>query len=297
VQGGLQLASDFMVQGDLSIIPLTSTIGYQANSHVVVHFTDGNPDMGRKVFQPELKHLAEVLAVRAVNTFKRFLQHLKPDTGAQTITPDKELYDWKKQQESHRDRDPLAFESNGARISLVSTPQQEQDVIALFHELVGARILRGFRFFGTCQNDRYDSLFFMEYMAEDEVLFQAHGQRLGISRGYTLPYSTEPKVLEYKYTFDSLVDDFDKEEKFAKQIDLVVCWSTEARYKSKFYLQSLLIGDEGSSRSIFGATHQAFATGAQGSPAFEVIVLEDLLSWLQDPLSEEARQKRAYRDM
>jgi Histidine kinase-, DNA gyrase B-, and HSP90-like ATPase len=109
VHGGLQMATDFMVQGDLSIIPLTSTIGYQANSHVVVHFTDGNPDMGRKVFQPELKEVAEVLAVRAVTTFKRFLQHLKPDTGAQPITPDKELHDWKRLQESHRDRSPLAF--------------------------------------------------------------------------------------------------------------------------------------------------------------------------------------------
>lgn len=296
IQGGLQLASDFMVQGDLSIIPLTSTIGYQANSHVVVHFTDGDPDMGRKVFQPELKHLSEILAVRAVTTFKRFLQHLKPDTGAQTITPDRELHDWKKQQESHRDRFPLAFSYGKARIALVSTPQQEQDVIALFHELIGAKILRGFRVFGTSQNDRYDSLFFMEYLSDEEVLFQAASQKLGINRGYSLPYSTEPKVLEYKYSFDSLVDDLDKEEKFAKQIDLVVCWSVGTRYKSKFYLQPLLVGDEGSSRQIFGATHQAFATGAQGSPAFEVIVLEDLLNWLQDPAGEEARQKHAYRD-
>ena len=285
-----------MVQGDLSIIPLTSTIGYQANSHVVVHFTDGDPDMGRKVFQPELKHLSEVLAVRAVTTFKRFLQHLKPDTGAQTITPDRELHDWKREQESHRDRFPLAFSRDKARIALVSTPQQEQDVVALFHELVGANMLRGFRFFGTCQNDRYDSLFFMEYVGNDDVLFQTVSQRLGINRGYSLPYSTEPKVLEYKYSFDSLVDDLDKEEKFTKQIDLVVCWSVGTRYKSKFYLQPLLVGDEGSSRQIFGATHQAFATGSQGSPAFEVIVLEDLLNWLQDPTGEEARQKRAYRD-
>ena len=296
IQGGLQMASDFMVQGDLSIIPLTSTIGYQANSHVIVHFTDGDPDMGRKVFQPELKHLAEVLAVRAVTTFKRFLQHLKPDTGAQTMTPARELYDWQKQQENHRDRFPLSFAHDGTHIALLSTPQQEQDVIALFHELIGAKILRGFRFYGTCQSDRYDSLFLMEYVEQDNVLFQASAQRLGIDRAHSLPLSTEPKVLEYKYAFDSLVDDFDKEEKFAKQIDLVVCWSAGTRYKSKFYLQPLLIGDEGSSRQIFGSTHQAFATGAQGSPAFEVIILEDLLNWLQDPAGEEARQKRAYRD-
>lgn len=295
IHGGLQLATDFMVQGDLSIIPLTSTIGYQANSHVVVHFTDGSPDMGRKVFQPELKDLAEDLSVRAVNVFKRFLQHLKPDTGPNVITPEKELHEWKRKQEDHRDRKPLTFAHDSVRISLVSTPQQEQDVVALFHELIGTRILRGYRFLGTSQNDRYDSLFFMEYLNDDKVSFNASTQRLGVNRLYKLPYTTEPKVLEYKYSFDSLVDDFENEEKFSKQIDLVVCWSLGTAYKSKFYLQPLLVGDEGSSRQLFGATHQAFQTGSQDS-AFEIVVLEDLLNWLQDPTSEEARQKLAHRD-
>jgi hypothetical protein len=186
LHGGVQLASDFMIQGDLSIIPLTSTIGYQANCHVIVHFTDGNPDMGRKVFQPELKDLADTLAVRAVTVFKRFLQHFKPDTGDQTITPNKELHDWKRYQESHRDRSPLAFVQEAIRVALVSTPQQEQDVIALFHELIGAKVLQGFRFFGTSQSDRYDSLFFMEYLS-DEALYDAKNNRLGVSRSHQVP--------------------------------------------------------------------------------------------------------------
>ena len=128
------------------------------------------------------------------------------------ITPEKELHEWKRSQEAHRDRKPLTFAHDGIRISLVSTPQQEQDVIALFHELLGTGILRGYRFFGTSQNDRYDSLLFMEYLNDENVLFNAVGQRLGVNRSYKLPYTTEPKVLEYKYTFDSLVDDFEKEE-------------------------------------------------------------------------------------
>jgi hypothetical protein len=296
IQGGLQIASDFMAQGELLIIPLTSTIGYQANSHVVVHFVDGNPDMGRKVFQPELKTLAEVLAVRSVNTMKRFLQHMRPDTGANTITPDRELHDWKKNQETHRDRKPLSFERSGRSLALVSTPQQEQDVVALFHELIGIGLLKGYKFYATSQSDRYDSLFFMDYLKDSAVLFDRTSERLGISRSFELPYTTEPKVLEYKYTFDSLVDDFDKEEKFAKQIDLVVCWTAGTRYKEKFFLSSLLPGDEGLSRELYGATHQAFAVGSHTQPAFEVLILEDLLSWLQNPADEEARQRRAYRD-
>ncbi len=296
IHGGLQLASDFMTQGDLSIIPLTSAIGYQANSHVIVHFTDGNPDMGRKVFQPELKDLGDRLSVRAVTTFKKFMQHLKPDTGAQTLTPDKELHDWKKAQEEYRNRSPMSFSKAGTNIALVSKPQQEQDVIALFHELIGAGILKGFRIFATSQNDRYDSLIFMDYEKDQDVLFDKNAQRLGVTREYALPYSTEPKVLEYKYSFDSLVSDFDKEEKFAKQIDFVVCWKAGAHFREKFFFQPLLVGEEGSSRQIFGSTHQAFTQGSHDRPAFEVLILEDLLSWLQDPAEEEARQKRAYRD-
>jgi len=296
IQGGLQLASDFMPQGDLTIIPLTSTIGYQANSHVVVHFTDGNPDMGRKVFQPELKDLAEALSVRVVNVFKRFLTHLRPDTGAQAITPDRELYDWKKAQEEVRNKNPLGFEYQGRALPMISEPQQEQDVVALFHELMGLGILRGYRVFATSQSDRYDSLFFWDYHAADKLMFDTKANRLGVNRDLADSGASEPKVLEYKYSFDSLISDFEKEEKFAKQIDLVVCWSPGKAYKEKFQFESLLVADEGSSRQCFGSTHHAYAVGAHDRPAFEVIVLEDLLAWLQNPADEEARQRSKYKD-
>lgn len=161
IQGGLQLATDSMVQGDLSVIPLTSAIGYQANSHVIVHFEDGNPDMGRKTFQPELKDLADTLAVRAVNTCKRYLTHLKPDTGNVSASPKKALYDWKKAQESYRDQNPLSLTYDNRSITIVSIPQQEQDVVALFHQLIGAGCIRGLHFFATSSHETYDSLFFM----------------------------------------------------------------------------------------------------------------------------------------
>lgn len=295
VHGGLQLASDFMPQGDLSIIPLTSTIGYQANTHVVVHFTDGNPDMGRKIFQPELTELGEQLAVRAVNVFKRFLTHLKPDTGAQVITPEKELYDWKKAQEAYRDANPLAFSSDHGSVALISKPRQEQDVIALFHEFVGMGLIAGYKFLGTSQSDRYDSLFLLDYDSSENFAF-GQKNRLGVSKDLSQVGLSEPKVLEYKYSFDGLITDLDREEKFAKQIDLVICWSVGASYKERFYFEPLLVGDEGSSRNFYGSTHQVFQTGSHGQPQFELIVLEDLVSWLQDPVSEEARQKRKYRD-
>lgn len=294
IHGGLQMASDNMAQGDLNVIPLTSAIGYQANAHVIVHFEDGSPDMGRKVFQPELTHLAEALAVRAVTVFRRFLQYLRPDSGAQAITPDRELYEWKKDQEQFRDERPLSLELSNHRISLVSYPRQEQDVVGLFHELIGARVLKGFKFFGTSQSDRYDSLFMMDYEPGDDIYFLGETQRLGIDKSFPAG-QTEPKILEYKFSLDGLIADFDKEEKFIKHIDFVVCWNAGRAYKERFFLEPLLVGDEGSTRQIFGSTHKVYSDESS-SPVFELLILEDLLNWFQDPAVEEARQKQAYRE-
>ena len=75
----------------------------------------------------------------------------------------------------------------------------------------------------------------------------------------------------------------------------MVCWSASPRYRDKFYFRSLLVGEEGSERLHFGATHAAY-TDISGEMAFEVIVLKDLLNFLTDRAEEEARQKLYYKD-
>jgi hypothetical protein len=291
IRGGLQLASDTMIQGELIVIPLTSSMGYQANSFVIVHFDDGSPDLGRKVFQPELKLLGEKLAVRAVNQFKKHLQHLRPDSGVTKAVPDKELHEWRKAQESFRDSN--GFSAAGTQ--LLSVPQQEQDVIALFHELVGSGVLRGYRFFSTSQSERYDSLYLAEFPDADGYIYDEENNRLGISGEHTFPFDSPPRVLEFKFDFDALVKDFDKDIKFAQHIDLVICWQASRAYKEKYFFNSLLIGDEGQGRLNFGATHQAIPSGSR-SPDFEVIVLQDMMKFLSDSDAEIARQKIIYDD-
>src|ERR1700722_3036398 len=171
--------------------------------------------------------------------------------------------------------------------------QQEQDVIALFHELIGLNVLKGIRFFATSQSDRYDSLFMLRYKGREQFAFQKPGCPLGVRHDWAADFDSEPRVLEYKYDFDSLMDDFAKEIKFEKQVSLVVCWRAGKRYKERYFLNSLLRGGEGTSRETYGATHQAFLDGSAGS-LFEVVVLEDLMRYLIDPENEEARQKIEY---
>ncbi|MGD9502513.1 MAG: ATP-binding protein [Methyloceanibacter sp.] len=288
LRGGLQLATDFMPQGDLSVIPLTSTIGYQNNTHLLVHLRDGNPDMGRKVFQPEIKALADELSRRAVDIFKRYLTLMREDTGAPLGGAARDLRDFIKQQEARRDNAPLALKWGDFTTALLSEPQSEQDVISLFHELVGGGILSGYGFFATTESERYDCTFCTNYAPELSVYSEQ--RPLGVSQKSEM-WESVPYVLEYKFDSDALVSDFEKEKKFVKDIDLLVCWQISAKTKQEFAISSFLIGDEGSLRMFFGATHALY----QGrEKRMEVVCLSDLVSYLRDPEAEIARQRQLF---
>ena len=162
LRGGLQFASDYMPQGDLMVIPLTSTIGYQANTHILVHLTDGNPDMGRKVFQPEIKALGDELARRVVDVFKRYLSLMREDTGVSNIQSSRVLYQEFQEAFTGRPsfRSPATVSKRKSHeLSIMSEPQSEQDVIALFHELLGMGLLQGLGIYATSESEKYDCIF------------------------------------------------------------------------------------------------------------------------------------------
>ncbi len=289
LKGGLQLASDYMAQGDLHVIPLTSTIGYQANTHVVVHLMDGNPDMGRKVFQPEIKLLAEELAKRAVATFKRYLKLMREDTGAPLPLASNDLFKWKMLQQAYRDKNALELSVNGKSITLLSEPQSEQDVVALFHEFLGVGMFKGYGILATSENERYDSLFVTRFStAETEY---SSTQPLGISQRAILQGESQPYVLEYKFNFDALISDFECESKFETDINLVICWVLGKEHTDRYIMRSYLYGDEGATRSFFGTTHAAFLEGRR---LFEVICLSDIVAFIKDPEGTKAIHKTKF---
>lgn len=229
---GLHLASDSMIQGEPMVIPLTRSVQYQNNAHIIVHFSEGNPDLGRKTFQPELTSLAETLAGKAVRAFLRYRSYLEKDTGAEDFPVTSSLFQWKVDNLRYMEEHPLVRRLGGMELCILSEPQQEQDVVALFHELLGAKIIRGLGILATSQNDRYNSLILADYRALEtqnpaDFAYKSTNP-LGVSERQ-LGQKSEPMVLEYKYEFGALVRDFRAEEKFSNEIDLVVCWDVNLR--------------------------------------------------------------------
>jgi hypothetical protein len=291
IVGGLQLASDYMVQGDISTIPLTTAAGYQANAFIIIHFTNGNPDMGRKVFQPELKEIADILSRRVVAELRKFQPLLKADTGANFTNPSKKLDEWKDDQKEWAKTDPLRLVIEGCELALTSKPREEQDVIALFHELVGMQAIRGLRFFGTGYNTRYDSLYSYKY--NKSHIFQKTNCFWGVDPDIA-PSESGALVLEYKFSYDSLIRDIEKDEKNPKEINLVVCWELGSDAKKLFELSSYIVSQEGGTRETFGATHAAYMGTGRTTKVFEIICLQDFVEHYHEPASVIAKHETMF---
>lgn len=289
LKGGLQLACDYMVQGDLVVIPLTSSIGYQNNTHIVIHLIDGNPDMGRKVFQPEIKAVSEEISRRVVDVFKRYLNLMREDTGVPPPRSTRQLEIWRNKQEQYRQDHPLIAPFPGMKFAIVSEPQSEQDVISLFHEMLGCGILRGINIFATSEHETYDCVYTAQFGPEEA--YHKVNNPIGVSASAVEPEESWPRILEYKFNFDGLIADIESELKYSKDIDLCVCWDIGTDYRESFSIRSYLVGDEGSTRANFGATH---ALVRERETVLEIVCLKDLLSYLRDQTSEEGVQRARY---
>ncbi|MCE9775162.1 hypothetical protein LZ645_09415 [Shewanella algae] len=299
-KGGLQLANNRMTQGELIAIPLTSNIGYQNQCHIVVHFKDADPDLGRKGFQPELKEVAEKVSVAIVNRFKKWKSLLKTDSGVKPdISKEIELHDWVKEQEKHESEHPLALSNKNFfapinEISITSEPQSEQDVIVLFNQLIAGGVIRGIKLLATSQVKQYDGVYkFVVKEPLDNHVFDKEKNPLGVEEmHFNTEHVSPPKILEYKYNLDALIHEFESEYKSEKDIHLAITWDMGEEWKKNYDATSFLDLDNLHQRDFHGLTHVLDS----GTTRFYVIALKELILFLNDVDGVQEYQKDKYGD-
>lgn len=300
LKGGLQLANNNMPQGELISIPLTSNIGYQNQCHIIVHFKDADPDLGRKGFQPELKEAAEKVSVAIVNRFKKWKKLLRSDSGVKPdITKEIELHEWVKAQETHEIQHPLNLVNKNFfapinEISITSEPQSEQDVIVLFNQLIAGGVIRGINLLATSQVKQYDGVY--KYVVKkpfENHEFDKINNPLGVNE---LHFKTEhispPKILEYKYNLDALFHEFENEHKYEKDIHLAIAWEMGEEWKKNYDVTSLLDLDNLHLRDFHGLTHIMDS----GTTSFHVIILKELIDYLNNVDDVQKYHQEKYGD-
>lgn len=298
LHGGLQLATRHMAQGLPLTIPMTNNIGFQNLAHVLIHFENAEPDLGRKGFQPEVVRVAEKLSVSAVTAMRHYYALLRKPGGAKAYDTELDLERWKSEQLDHEKKYPLVIKGAGLflpteELPIRSEPVVEQDVVALFNQMLSSGIVRGLQLISSSQYKQYDGLYRVRMLKPFERFTLSPQNPLGIDNAHFVnkeTLETVVKVMEYKYTIDGLIEELQSEVKAIEDVNLVVAWEIGEKWKQMFEVISYLDPDHVHLRNVHGVTH-SFTHAMNGNHAFEAIVLSDLVRYLEDSVAEIARQR------
>lgn len=305
--GGIQIAANNMPQGELIQIPLNRNIGRQNQIHCVIHFNNCRPDLGRKGFQNEITEFAKEISKKlADGPLMKIKFTLRANTGAAAnLSKEQEVDNWKMEMKEHETKNPLQLVNENfflpsRKISITSKPTREQDVIALFNQLIAGGVIRGIKIMSTNERLTYDGLYRVTIETPIEHhLFNERENPLGIDKSildsFTLPFRTDPKILEYKYSLDGLIEDIESGLKNSNHIGLVVVWETGTEYQENYKITSYLDPDNLTLREYHGLTH-GITNIKSGQLEMNLIVLSELIDYLNDRDNTIKKQREKYED-
>lgn len=305
--GGIQLAANNMPQGETIQIPLVRYIGRQNQIHFVFHFNNCNPDLGRKGFQGDVVEFAKETARKVADIIMPKIRYtLRPNTGeAPNLMRQAEVEEWKREMEGYEIENQLNLENENfflpvKKISISSKPRREQDVIALFNQLLAGGVIRGLRLMSTNERLTYDGLYrvFVEEPQEHHI-YDKENNPLGVDiakiEEFAKPFISDSKIIEYKFSLDGLVEDIENGIKNSNDVNLIVVWETGNSYKANYKITSLLDEDNLSLREYHGITH-VITNVNSGQREMDMIVLSELVDFLNNPAETRAKQIAKYED-
>ncbi len=226
---------------------------------------------------------------------------LKKETGAPPdIAGAREIHDWINEQEVHEKNYPLVITRQDVFLpikepSITSMPLNEQDVIALFNQLLAGGVIRGVKVMATSQHQQYDGIyrFYLKEPLENHI-FNKMNNPLGIDKiAATNEFISEPRILEYKYSFDALIEEIEKEVKNERQIQLVIAWEIGTNWHKRYEITPLLHFDNLQHRYFHGGTH-IIRNASTGDVVFPAIILKELIDYINDPDGVQEYQRKTY---
>lgn len=303
---GIQIAANNMPQGETIQIPLVRYTGRQNQIHFLIHFDNCSADLGRKGFRKEIADFAkEVSKQISEAVLPKHRDCLRAATGSPLDLQRKhELEEWKREMEAHQENHPLTLVSEhffhpAKKISVLSVPTREQDVISLFNQMLAGGVIRGIKIMSTNERFTYDGMYRVTFDEPDEQhIHNATSNPLGVAKDAAeeflkLHFISHPQILEYKFSLDGLIEDFNTGVKNEGEIDLAVVWDVGEDYQAGYKITSLLNDENLSLRPFHGVTH-IMTNGETGGHVMYLIVLSELIDSLQDPEGCKKRQIEKY---
>ncbi|MEV5932498.1 ATP-binding protein [Streptomyces sp. NPDC052079] len=267
----LRVATDGMISSWSREITLTHR-GFNVDRTWLLYSMQGiEPDLGRKDFPPKvhdfLRISEEIIANRVAEQSQPFLRVSPPRTApTPTGYVDPSVKAHLRRQEPLSPKLLVGFDE----ITLQTRPQSEQDVIALYSELVGLGAFRHLQPVFYSGFDFYDSYF--QYVPSLTHL-DVRDRLPGID---DVDIREKEGVTEFKLTADSILTDVVAGIKQWTDMKFLVCWEVGKDKKSGGNEVTFTACEESVERKYHGVTHLARLQSG-GDHTIFVISLSDFL--------------------
>ncbi|HEX8559494.1 MAG TPA: ATP-binding protein [Pyrinomonadaceae bacterium] len=269
VDAGIFISTRGMPTGIRLTPPRSQQAAYWMSFFILLEYDDLRLDMGRKFVGGRVGQMLSKVALTSVyNVHVNAIPTLTikasdPFDGLQT---DQLIEEIKTQVANTRDLELSA-------VPYVKVPIEEQGVVAIFHELVGAGLLKGYRTLRSSSHERYDT--YLNYKPDPSVMAPSVKRKIREGSSYNI-------FAEFKYEAGrTLLDDFDVRKR-PRDFRLLICWTlNESVFKDK---QIDVERIEPTETVFHGATHRLIFPNSYGFGAentLHVIALKDLIKELK----------------
>jgi hypothetical protein len=232
-EGAITTATKGMPTGINISPPSTGWAGYWPNMFILLQDDALSFDLGRKSLPGRTVGLLRDIAKEIFNETYKLLRFSGEGTSGVVPGP-----------ADHWEREQMLAELRqlpdlGASFSnfLKQPSGQEAAVVALFHELVGRGLLKGYYTYTIGYKMTYDE--WGQYrVPKGQVAsqFQHFATASGMIEG--------PIVIEFKYAAEDLLKDLENSTKYFPAIDLLVCWDVDEQKFAQQGIQVRVITDD-----------------------------------------------------
>lgn len=275
---GVRIATDAMISTWLRDASLTHRGHNVDRLWLLFEFVNIEPDMGRKDFPPRVLEVVSLLEERVANDLiRKSTPFLRPTPRQSTSTGTYEEPAVKADRLLRDSPMEPGRISGYPAIPLMSSPTEEQDVVALFNELLGLGVFAHIRPVFFSGVDAYDAFFKISPDQAADIVQER------------LPGLPDPPdrylagTAEFKLQGNDLVVDLVSEIKHWEDIQFLVCWETGGAERSVGGDRIFFSPAESPADRIYaGVTHLATLQSGGTRPVY-VIALKDLLDALEPP--------------
>lgn len=233
--GGIYIATKGMPTGITLDSPISGYSGYWPSFYIILEDDSIVFDLGRKTIPSRTKGLFKDIAKSLFNEFLPYIKYVTSDP--ETILGTNTTIQQYERSRMFEDISKLPDLGIDEILYSKNPDGQEAAIVSIFHELLGAGVLKGYYTLKTGYKQTYDSWGIYKINKE----FVGEKCRVLANNNEIIEL---PCVIEFKYKAESILDDFEKNIKYFTDIDLIVCWDIDEVIFSKQQVVVELIDED-----------------------------------------------------